>query len=144
MEKFFHTVEKTARIFPRHGKNLSGFSTLWKNFRQFFHARKTFFHSVENRREGASRESPSGEGGVFDDRAAGGAGAASLLAALAAGGWSAAQAAAQSAACRSNLRALAAANLAYAPITAGSWPRPRTSKTPTPSAGTRSQRRAGV
>jgi prepilin-type processing-associated H-X9-DG protein/prepilin-type N-terminal cleavage/methylation domain-containing protein len=40
--------------------------------------------------------------------------AASLLAALAAGGWSAAQAAAQSAACRSNLRAMATANLAYA------------------------------
>ena len=40
--------------------------------------------------------------------------AAGLLAALAAGGWSAAQAAAQSAACRANLRALAAANLSYA------------------------------
>ena len=44
---FFHTVEKTGRIFhsmedffenfPRYGKNIVDFSTLWKIFPRVFH-----------------------------------------------------------------------------------------------------------
>jgi hypothetical protein len=49
---FFHTVEKTGRIFhsmedifenfPRYGKNIGDFSTVWKNFPRVSHSMENF------------------------------------------------------------------------------------------------------
>ena len=102
-------------VFPCYGKLFGDSSTLWKIFGRIFHAMEDFLPHC-GKRAGGQRAAPP---------LAGGAGfslvellavlaAIGLLAALGAGGWAAAIGAAQSAACRSNLRQLATANLAYA------------------------------
>ena len=48
--EFFHTMEKLSAIFPRHGKTLGNFSTLWKKV----------FHGVEKPRAAIPRM---GDGG---------------------------------------------------------------------------------
>ena len=99
---FFHTMENFFRIFPHNGRLFPDFSTQWK----------TFFHTVEKPRA-ASCGTTGGRGFSLVELVMVVA-AVGLLAAILAGTLPAARAAAQAAACRSNLRELAAANLAYA------------------------------
>ena len=80
-------------------------------FREFSTPWKNFFHGVENARAASPRK---GGGGFTLIELLVALAAAALLAALLVGTYPAALDAARSAACRSNLRQLAAANLAYA------------------------------
>ena len=97
----FHGVEKLSAIFPQSGKTFGDFSTLWKKV----------FHTVENPRAAPGRMGSAGFSLLELLAALAGIG---LLAALLIGTLPAARAAAAAAACRGNLRQLAAANLAYA------------------------------
>ena len=108
---FFHGVEKWGPFFPRNVKTFGDFSTERKNFGRFFHTVENFFPHRGKIRAAIPR--------------AGGAGfslvellvtmaAIGLLAAILVPALPAAKAAADGAVCRSNLRELAAANLAYA------------------------------
>ena len=94
-------MENNSAVFPRNGKK---FSTPWKTRPFFSTPWKTFFHTVENRRAAGFS--------LVELLAA--IAALAVLAAIAAGVWPAARAAAEATGCRSNLRELAAANLAYA------------------------------
>ena len=87
-------MEKCFRVFPHNGKIFPFFSTVWK----------TIFHGVEKPRRAAFTlvELLTVVAGI------------GLLAAILMGSLPAALGTARSAACRSNLRQLAAANLAYA------------------------------
>ena len=111
----FHSVEK---YFPQCGKNRPGFSMLWKNGQKVF-------HTVEKSRPAARGARP-GQNQLFYKTVEFGRAAFSLvelvvvlaviglLAAVLGTALPAAKAAADAAACRGNLRQLAAANLAYA------------------------------
>ncbi len=80
------------------------FSTQWKNFPRFFHTMEKLWPAP----------SPAGMGGFGLLELLAAMAAMLLLAAILAGAMPAARAAAGAAACRSNLRQLVAANLAYA------------------------------
>ena len=101
---FFHTVEKSGPIFPRNVKTFGGFSTERKNFGRFFH---TVEKSFPRRGKSAGRGFSLIELLVV-------LAVVGLLAAILIAAMPAAKAAADGAVCRSNLRQLAAANLAYA------------------------------
>lgn len=95
-------MEKYFRFFPQYGKFFATFSTVWKTF-------CNFFHTMEKRSQIPCRN----QGFTLLELLVSMA-AIALLAAILAGTWPLARAAAESATCRSNLRALATANLAYA------------------------------
>ncbi len=105
---FFHSMENFFAVFPQYGKLFRVFSTVWKTFSRFFHSMENFFAFFPQYGKRTARAGFSLVELLVVMAATG------LLTALAAGGWSAARAAAQSAACRSNLRQLATANLAHA------------------------------
>jgi hypothetical protein len=50
-EKFFHCVEKTAKVFPLCGKIAESFSIAWKKWPVISTVWKIFFHSVEKSRK---------------------------------------------------------------------------------------------
>ena len=109
MENIFPHCGKNGRIFPRPGKYFRDFSTPWK----------TFFHPVEkysicNYYTAPPADSGRGAAGFTLVELLTVVAVLALLAAILTTLLPAARAAAEAAACRSNLRQLAAANLAYA------------------------------
>ena len=109
-------MEKKSAVFPRNGKL---FSTPWKNRPFFSTPWKTFFHTVENYTickyySPRSASSRIGEAGFSLIELLAAMAVVALLAAILIPAMPAARAAAEGAACQSNLRALALANLAYA------------------------------
>ena len=100
----FRGAECPGRIFPRNVKTFGVFSTERKNFRRFF-------HSVENIFPQCGKTAG---GGFSLIELLVAMAAIGLLAAILIAAMPAAKAAADGAVCRSNLRQLAAANLAYA------------------------------
>ena len=108
---FFHGVEKWGPFFPRNVKTFGDFSTERKNFGRFFHTvEKSFPHRGKIR---AAIPHAGGAGFSLVELLVTMA-AIGLLAAILVPALPAAKAAADAAVCRSNLRQLAAANLAYA------------------------------